>query len=807
MKKYSLNFGWKRKYVDDQLPFVFDAGGGTVVDLPDDFILNLPRTPDAVGGPMNGFFASAQEKYTRDIDIPADWRGKKVLLNIDGAYMNTEITLDGLRLDLHPYGYTPYVADLTEELNYGAKNVLGIAVQSRQPNSRWYSGGGLYREVSLLVGEPCYIDPRDLFVTTVDANPRKATVHISCGLQNLTGEEQQGKLKITLIDGENVVCSMVQDIVLQKDGKTPIEQDVTLDSPKLWDCDTPNLYELRAELSVAGQTADTETIRIGIRKVEITPEHGMTINGTPIKLRGGCVHHDNGFLGAKAFPRAEERKVQLLKEAGFNAIRTAHNPPSAALLDACDRLGMLVMDETFDCWRSGKSSQDYHLYFEDWWERDTAATILRDRNHPSVFIWSCGNEIAESNGSSHGEYWLKLQVDLIHSLDPSRPVTCGGMFLPHVGEEKFVPPMMEEDLEADNPPPGPGHDLGDRMVPDGELLRRRQSLGHIVDVISLNYRYQEYEEDCRDFPDRTFIGTEIMGFQSWENWDAVQKNTQVLGDFIWTAIDNLGEAGAGRIEWNEQALSATLMGKYPWLSCYQGDLDLTGLRLPRSYYRNVLWGLDRGIHIFTTDPKHAGKPFYGMGWHWGDVKRTWTFPDKYLGKNAEIEAYADCDEVVFLCNDREIARVKPERMIARCLIPYEPGTVRAIAYRDGIAAAEDMLCTAGPAARIQLDVDRSVISADGMDLSYITASIVDANGVLIVTNDYELSAHISGDAVLEGIGSGNPCTDEPFGTGRRFVYNGSAMICVRAGKTPDQLTLTVTAKGLPSAICTIQTVS
>lgn len=805
MKRYPLNFGWKRKYVDDQLPLAFDGGGGKNVNLPDDFIITLPRKADAVGGPMNGFFASAQCKYTRELDIPAAWADKKILLNIDGAYMNTEITLDGLRLDMHPYGYTPYVADLTEELNYGAVNVLGITTQSRQPNTRWYAGGGLYRDVSLLVGEPCYIDPRDLFVTTVWANQEKAAVQVSCGIHNTTGIEQCGKLKITLIDCENVIWSMVQEVLLRKDGTTQVLQDIILDFPKLWDCEQPNLYELLVEVSAPGQEPDSETIKLGIRQIEITPEHGMTINGTPIKLRGGCIHHDNGFLGAKAFPRAEERKVQLLKKAGYNAIRTAHNPPSAALLDACDKHGMLVMNELFDCWRSGKSSMDYHLYFEDWWERDTTATVLRDRNHPSVFIWSCGNEIAESNGSSHGEYWLKQLVDTIHMLDPTRPVTCGGMFLPKAGEEKFVPPYLDEPLDDDNPPPGPGYDLGDRELPDEELDRRRMSLGHLVDVISLNYRYQEYEDDCKDFPDKTFIGTEIMGFESWENWEAVQKSPQILGDFIWTAIDNLGEAGAGRIEWSEKALSATLMGKFPWMSCFQGDLDLTGLRLPRSYYRNIMWGLDKGIHIFTTAPKHAGHPFYGMGWHWGDVKRTWTFPEKYLDMDAEVEAYADCDEVAFLLNGCEIGRVKPERMIARCMVPYRPGTIKAIAYRSGEAVAEDSIRTAGPAARIQLCADRNVIAADGMDLSYITATIVDEEGTPVITNDYELSAHISGDAEIAGMGSGNPCTDEPFGTDRRYVFNGSAMICVRAGQMPDHLTLTVVARGLPAAACTIET--
>lgn len=805
MKRYPLNFGWKRKYVDDQLPFVFDAGGGKAVDLPDDFILELPRSADAVGGPMNGFFASAQGKYTKDLEIPAEWKGKKILLNIDGAYMNTEITLDGLRLDMHPYGYSPYVADLTEELNYGATNVLGIVAQSRQPNSRWYTGGGLYREVTLLVGEPCYIDPRDIFVTTVCANSQRAVIRVDCGIRNITGQTKPGKLKITLVDKENVILSMVQEVTLQSSGVSQVSQELQLDHPKLWDCDEPNLYTLHLELTAGGQQVDTESLSVGVREIVISPKEGLTINGKPCKLRGGCVHHDNGMLGAKAFPRAEERKIQLLKEAGFNAIRTAHNPPSAALLDACDRLGMLVMDEFFDCWRSGKSSQDYHLYFEDWWERDITYTMLRDRNHPSIFIWSCGNEIAESNGSSHGEYWLKLQMDLIHKLDPSRPATCGGMFLPRVGEEKFVPPMMDEPLDGGDPPPGPGNDLGDRELPDEEIQRRRMSLGHLVDVISVNYRYPEYEMNCKDFPDRTIIGTEIMGFESWENWEAVKNNPQVLGDFIWTAIDNMGEAGAGRIEWDQKKLSATLMGNFPWMSCYQGDLDLTGLRLPRSYYRNVMWGLDRGIHIFTTDPKHTGHPFYGVGWHWGDVKRTWTFPEKYLGQDAEVEAYADCDEVAFYCNDREIARVKPERMVARCRVPYEPGIIRAVAYREGVPAVEDSIRSAGPAAEIQLSADRSSICADGMDLSYITATIVDANGTLVVTNDFELSAHVSGDGTLAGIGSGNPCTDEKFGTGHWSVWNGNAMICVRAGKVPDRLILTVTAKGLPAATCVIET--
>jgi len=820
MKKIPLNHNWERAIGDSKPFWLGDTNPKETVSLPDDFIINLPRTPDAKSGASTGFFPGGRAAYYKSFDVPASWEGKSVLLDIDGAYMNAEVTLNGENLGVHPYGYTPWQLDLNKAIIPGERNDLEIVTRCIQPNSRWYSGGGLYREVNLWVGDGCHIRPWDIFVTTPEVSPENALVHVSAVLTNTTGSEACGNFSAEICGK-----AATKAIKVPPNGTATIELTIEITNPKLWSAEEPNLHELTASVKTnIGE--DQVALNIGIRKIEVDAQKGMRVNGNPVKLLGGCIHHDNTLLGAAAYPRAEERKIELLKAVGYNAVRCAHNPPSAALLEACDYLGMYVINETFDCWRIGKNDQDYHLYFNDWWERDTAAMVLRDRNHPSVFCWSVGNELREQGGVSEGPALTKMQADYVRSLDPTRPVMTAIHSMIHSKREKGKPsisPFKRPDSSESGGDPAERmrklmaapngmdilmesiatNNLGDGFV-DGEDVwsKLSEESANPLDIVGYNYFFHRYPIDREKYPNRIIVGAETHALTTYDYYTAMMENPNAIGDFIWTAYDNLGEAGAGRVMRGIQDLTNGMLGPWPWISCYQGDLDLDGNRRPQSYYRKIMWGKDKGIHLFSRHPQYTGTKMHGLGWQWSDVWQSWTWPKEYVGKDIEVEAYADCHEVEFVLNDKSIGKVPVERLTARCTIPYEPGNLKAIAWKDGVAVAEDILVTAGAPAHIELTPDRKEISADGMDLCFVKARITDENGITVPVDDIELSAEVTG-GTLAGFGSGNPCTDENYGTGKRKVWNGLALICLKAPTESGNVTLTVSSPNLQEKTLTI----
>ena len=788
MQRVNFNFNWARTF---GRPLPWETGkNARIVNLPDDFVLNLERKPDAPGGSRVGYAGDGFAVYTKKFDVPEEWYGKQVLLNLDGAYMCAEVTLNKEQIGMHPYGYTPYTMDITKWLRSDMVNTLMISTQSMQPSSRWYSGAGLYRSVEIWLGEPCYLDPRDLFITTPEVSAENALVHVEAEITNSTDMQRDAEIHVCIGDKE---VSQKENL---KPGKTRVVLELSMENPLLWDDITPNLYDVRIAVSAEGQESDITETKIGIRKIEVDAVNGLRINGRKLKLHGGCVHHDNGMLGACAYPDAEERKMQNLKAAGFNAIRTAHNPPSAALLDACDRLGILVIDEFFDCWRIGKNQNDYHQWFADWWKRDIEYTMRRDRNHPSVYCWSFGNEIQEAmSGHSDAVYWTKAQADFIRTIDSTRLVTNGGMFLP-------------KHMTCDGFPGGPG---GPPTVADPYMTEELQEacwreMVDCLDIVSLNYSFRNYEQFHKLFPDKALQGTETQGIDAWGNREAVYNNDHVIGDFMWTAHDNLGEAGAGRAYWEPEREFRGLLAGWPWLSCFQGDLALDGERLPRSYYRKVIWGMDEGIYLFVKHPCHAGQQVLGTGFHWNDVKASWTYPEEYIGKPIDVEAYADCDVVEFYVNDELKATVKPKDMIAYATVNYEPGCIRAVSYKDGEECGENIIQTTGCGERIVLKTEKDVLKADGMSLCYVSVTLVDSMGQRIMDADCELNVSVYGAAELAGLGSNNPCTTENYGNHRRMTWNGRAMLVLRAGLETGVSEITVTADGYPAASVTLSVI-
>ncbi|MDI7277322.1 MAG: glycoside hydrolase family 2 TIM barrel-domain containing protein, partial [Anaerolineae bacterium] len=428
MQRQRLTSGWRFHLGDtgDRWRGFPDDSTWRLVDLPHDWSIELERHPASPSGAASGFFPMGRGWYQRRLAVPAEWRGRKVFVEFEGVYMNAEVWLDEHFIGRHPYGYTSFWYDLTPYLRYAGESVLRVLVDNAcEPNSRWYSGSGIYRPVWLHVADPVHVAPWGVYVTTPEVSPAGAVVRVHTTVQNEGEASQQVTLRSRIVapDGSAVAASEAE-ATIDAAGQQGFCQDLPVDEPRLWSPDTPHLYRVDSEVLAGGKVLDTATTSFGIRSLHFDAERGFLLNGHPLKLRGGCVHHDNGVLGAASYDRSEERKVELLKASGFNAIRCAHNPPAPAFLDACDRLGMLVIDEAFDCWREGKNPYDYHVAFDDWWRRDVESMVCRDRNHPSVIMWSIGNEVMERDGRSGGAHIARALADHVRALDASRPVTA-----------------------------------------------------------------------------------------------------------------------------------------------------------------------------------------------------------------------------------------------------------------------------------------------------------------------------------------------------------------------------------------------
>ncbi|HJA92222.1 MAG TPA: DUF4982 domain-containing protein [Candidatus Eisenbergiella merdipullorum] len=813
MQKITFLDGWRRKRYG---PIARTAPTEEEVDLPDDFIVDTERKPDAMGGAGTGYFEGGHAVYQKEFTLPEEWRNKHVFLYVDGAYMNSQVMLNTEYIGKNPYGYSPFYMELTPWL--AEKNRLEIITSDSQPNARWYSGGGLYRQVEIWLGDSLYIHPWSVHVSTETMEENRAGIRISFQVTN-TEDKNRG---VTVRAQVYAIGTEVKDKVRQDCGQSPDQdfadalmcegktsltalagkdtEDVIrlgMENVRLWDTENPFLYAVLLTVECEGKLLDRHVQEFGVRSLSFDAKKGMRLNGRSIKLRGGCIHHDNASLGACAYPEAEKRKLRILKEQGFNAVRTAHNPVSFTFLNLCDRMGMLVLEEAFDCWEKRKTENDYHLFFAEWWERDLSAMILRDRSHPCIFAWSVGNEIPEFTGSSQGLEILKKLAACVRRLDLSRPVALGqhgmlNMELIGMTTDKTFAEL--QGMVSEEPGVIGGVDYWDMQTANS---------WEQLDIAGYNYIWPRYKMDAVKHPARVIMGTEIHPFWLYDYWQAVLENDNCIGDFVWSAMDYLGEAGVGRVEWDPARFNGSFVGEYPWLSNSQGDIDLDGNIRPQGCYHKILWGLDKGIHLYTRHPAHTGKEFWGTGWHWEEVSREWTYAEEYQGKPVQVYAYGDCDEVEFFLNGKSVGRSVPERFIASVTVSWEPGTLQAQAFRNGVKVAEDILETTAQPEKIVLLPEREQISADGLDLVFVKIELRDGAGRLVTCQDREVSVRVTGAGTLAGLGSGNPCTAENYGTGMRKTWQGRALAIARARKMNGEIVMAVTADGLPETVVTI----
>ena len=790
MQKIMISKDWQFR----SLPYCYDPSSSDSeieidsLDLPHDYLITQPRDKKTKGGVLMGYFQGEGGEYTKYMDF-GNW--EHAFLNVDGAYMCSKVYLNDQFLYMHPHGYTPYLVDLTDKMWKNTCNRITIITQNLQPSTRWYTGAGLYRDVFLWVGGKVRMEPWDVFVTTKSADEKKAIM--SAAVTVTSDVACQGTLKLTAShNGAPVTAECALSL---KEGKNDTEVAFEIDNPQLWDGENPNLYDLTVTVTAEGGLSDTHQQTFGIRTVSADSKNGLLINGKPVKLKGGCIHHDHGGVGSASFPRAEERRIRRLKEAGFNAIRTAHNPPSLALLEVCDRLGMYVMDEAFDMWNREKTQLDYSLWFSDRYAQDIKNMVLRERNHPCVLSYSIGNEIKERSGISDGVKWSKTLAAEIRKYDSTRLVTVA---ICEVGKhysfsnlkkspEAYKKAVAEHYGDFAGAPWGKGTD---------------DYIEHL-DIVGYNYRFDCFEKHGKEHPNRVIWGSESNGLEAHLTWNEVMKHNHVIGDFCWTAWDNLGEAGAGRSKWGEEGevIPYWSVGAYPWLVNFQGDIDLAGFRRPRSYFRECAWNRNAELKIFTTHPKHNGQNFYGTSGRFFDVHECWTFADSYLGTPVRTEVYSTCDEIRFLLNGKDMGTVKPELGIAYLNIPYEKGELTAIACIDGQEVSRATLHTIGAPAKVLLVPEWDTFAADNRDLCYVDVIITDENGNRISNSQLEVSCNVEG-AELISLFSGHPQNEASFTAAKSPALEGRAVAVIRA-KKPGIITVTASGDGLEASSVTI----
>ena len=825
MRCMKINQGWTFGQGLMNAPEWLRVGSGDrTVDLPHDYMIESDVYAGAPAGGAGGFYNAGVAHYAKEIDIPAEWEGERIALRLDGAMMNATVEVNGAMACLQHYGYAPFEADITQLVYPGKKNRVCITLNpSMQPNSRWYSGAGLFRGVELAHMPKLHVAFGGLYGYTEkieyaqDGKPDTAYLRVSAEIRNERAENRLAEVTFALIDdgtGETVRTAGTLTQVQALSAGTAY-MTLTIDAPRLWDAESPKLYRLQAAVKDMGTfkthmipndhpTEDRESVLFGIRTVETDVKHGLRINGKTVKLRGGCLHHDNGPIGAVTLYDAEARKVKKLKEVGFNAIRTTHNPPSSALIEACDRLGMYVFDEAFDVWGMGKQPGDYNQYFATDWEKDLTAFVRRDRCHPCVTLWSTGNEITERGGLNDGYVLATKLAETIRRLDPSRPVSNGICSFWN-GLDDELQAEQQRRWQESAAAVQQNADIGGKE----DLLWEQytEAFANGLDVVGYNYLEPRYEQDHRMFPERVIMGSENYPKEVGMHWPMIEKTPWVIGEFTWTAWDYIGEAGIGKAAFYEPGDPrignpwGSAVSPFPWRTANDADFDVTGVIRPQGVYRSIVWGSGE-TGLFSYDPAVTGKVETLSLWGFPGVWARWNWQGRE-GKPVEIAVFSGAEEVELFVNGISQGRRRagealihdmPKTFLFRT--EYRPGRVEAVSYTGGKEVSRAALSTAGKPASIRLTAETKALKANGESLCYVNAELLDEEGRLVPDGDVTLSAKAEGAAALLGFGSGNPVTDENYSKGRFATWQGRALAVLRAGYEAGESKLTVIAEGL-----------
>ena len=772
-RNQDFNNNWKfiEGDVVDAEKVNFDSSQWRSLDLPHDWSIEDydqqddkhigPFKTDLENGASAGYLRGGTGWYRKHFNIDKKNRDKQVFLHFDGVQSETILYINGQKAGNHVYGYTPFYFNITPYLNKDdSSNLVAIKVVKPENNSRWHSGAGIYRPVSISFLNSVAVDIWGVAITSDLISLDKATVNIQLTLNNTENSD----IEVTVIPEITSPVNTEQKIK-EKKIRIPAQQkkllsfNIAIANPKLWDIQSPQLYTATVSVFRDKKIIDKTQTRFGIRTIDYSAERGFLLNGKAVLLKGANLHHDNGLLGAAAFARAERRRVEIMKNNGFNAIRSSHNPPSQAFLDACDELGMLVIDESFDAWQKAKRPNDYHQYYKAWWQKDTQAMLLRDRNHPSIIMWSIGNEIPERAEPS-GVKTAKAAAKFIKSIDPTRPVTqavckCGRKLT----WEQNAPAFLS------------------------------------LDIGGYNYQWKQYAPDHEKFPDRIMYGSESIAKHAYENWQAVKNHSYVIGDFIWTGMDYLGESGIGHILYHEDinAKRGFLM-PWPWYIANCGDIDILGNKKPQSYYRDVVWGESK-LEILVHEPFPKGKHELVNMWGWPKEYRSWNWQD-HEGQSLQVMVYSSYPKVRLTLNNKIIGEqtITQDSMFkAKFIVPYTPGELKASGIINNTEQESKTLQTTGPVAKLKLEPEQTEIKADRSSIAYIRVLAVDDNNKPVPNTDIRIEAGISGNGEIIAAGNASPLAQGSLQDKQFNLFQGRGMIIVRSTGQAGRIKIQVKA--------------
>ncbi len=709
----------------------FDDSEWRRLDVPHDWSIEGPydrANPTSRGG---GYLPAGIGWYRKSFMVSEEDASKKISVEFDGIMANSDVWINGFHLGERPYGYSSFSYDLTGHLKFGndEKNIISVrADNSNQPASRYYSGAGIYRHVRLVITNPVHLAHWGVYISAPKVNDKKAVVDLQAQIINETSSQESVILETTITDPSGKVVSLAKSAQMVPAGKTvTFNQAMEVDGPKLWDLDNPNLYKALTRVRTAKVITDEGTSTFGIRDSRFEAATGYWLNGRNIKIKGVCLHHDGGALGAAVPLSAWERRLNLLREAGVNAIRTAHNPVAPEFLDLCDQKGFLVMDENFDTWTAAKPNGEkgYNLYFNEWWEEDTRAMVMRDRNHPSIIIYSVGNEIRDNLNDSTGFRTYRNLQNLVHRLDPGRPVTMA-LFRPNVSG----------------------------VYSNGFAEK--------MDIVGQNYRENELVDAHLADPKRIVIGTE--NGHSLSAWLILRDNPFMSGQFLWTGIDYLGEA------------------LWPAVTYNLGLFDRTGGWKQLSYQRQSWWADKPVVHVVRKE-KNGGE---------GEWVNDWTPVDFGTYDDARVEVYSNCDEVELFLNDKSLGtKPKPADDSPRSWeITFEKGSLRAVGRNAGITAASEELKTAGTPSGLVLSADKQVMTSSWDEVTYITVTVVDEDGIPCPNADNLITFNVSEAGTIVAVDNGDPESHEAYQASERHAFRGQCIAIIKTGKSPGILTIT-----------------
>ncbi len=778
-RNISFNAKWKffEGHTENAKDFDFDDTAWKTVHLPHDYsIEDVPQQDSIHVGPFVknikdgkdvGYLRGGIAWYRKELTLSEKEKNKRVILHFDGAQSETTLWVNGKEVGRHLYGYTAFYFDITSYLKEDTTNSIAIKVSTPEQSSRWFTGSGLYRNVSISFVHPIHFKTWGTQIMTSHLSNNKAIINFDSEIKNVTDQEVTVKVAIEIFNNQKKLVQRTKDTSISisalKEDKLTLKTQVY--QPQLWNTDAPILYTAKLTLKNKDKVIDEYHQKFGIRSLDFSAKEGFLLNGKETLLKGACMHHDNGLLGAAAYPQAEERRVRLLKENGFNAVRTAHNPPSRAFLEACDRMGMLVIDEAFDMWIEPKKPNGYSRHFEKSWKKDLGHMVLRDRNHPSVIMWSIGNEIKE-RADSTGLAIASEMISHIKELDSTRPVTQGvNTFWDHPGRE----------------------------------WPETASTFELLDVAGYNYKFDRYEEDHKDFPNRIMYGSESMPNQAYENWQLVKKLPYVIGDFVWTGMDYLGESGIAHSTYQtEKDVEDSFTMPWPWYIAWCGDIDIIGNKKPQSYYRDVLWKRS-DLEILVHEPIPNDTYELLHYWGWPKEYKSWNWQG-HENSILQVSVYSNCPEVQLELNGKVIAQKKitdKDKLTAHFFVPYQPGELKATCISESKKQTQ-IINTTGEAKTLKLIQENE--SADKNDqLIYIQVNAVDQNNSLVPDNMAKVTISLEGDLEILAAGNASPLIEGSLKNQSFNLYEGKGLIILRKTSDSENTTVTVTSDQLKAA--------